>query len=100
MKLPKKINILGFNYTVTYEETEQMMRNSWAGMVSNLTKQIHVAPNMPDESKLDTILHEIIHAIDHITSGENTTTLTERQTQLLSTGLESVLRNNKVQEWL
>lgn len=100
MKIPKKINILGFDYKVKHKATEEMKKNSWAGAVNYFNRVIHIDPSYSDISKADTLLHEIIHAIDITTSGTNDVTLTEGQVQRIATGIESVLRNNKVMEWL
>lgn len=100
MKIPKKINILGFEYKIIQEETETMMRNGYWGTCNSITQEIHLKPDVPEISKLDTLIHEIIHAIDWQTSGKNGHELTEEQTQHISTGLTTVLRNNKVEQWL
>lgn len=98
-KIPKKINILGFDYEVILEETEQMKRNSWIGCINSFEKKIWLDPDIPHKQQLQTLLHEIIHGIDWIMSGKGGYELTEQQTDQLASGILSVLLNNKVDIW-
>lgn len=100
MKVPKKINILGLDFKVRHIETEQMKRNSWVGCVDSIGREICIDPSIPDISKAQILLHEIIHVIDYHMSGEGRMTLSEEQTDRLATGIYAVLKNNKVEEWL
>lgn len=88
------------DFKVRLIETEQMKRNSWVGCVENLSRVICIDPELPDISKSQTLLHEIIHAIDYHMNGQGNMTLSEEQTDRLATGIYTVLKNNKVEEWL
>lgn len=88
------------DFKVRLIETEQMKRNSWVGCIENLSRIIYIDPELPDNAKPQTLFHEIIHAIDYHAGGKGTTTLSEEQTDRLALGLYTLLKNNKVEEWL
>lgn len=100
MKLPKKINILGINHKIIEEETDHMARNSWYGCINAVTREIHILPTIPEEYKKQTLMHEVIHAIDFLTNGSGSYELSEEQVERLATGILTVLKNNKVDIWL
>lgn len=52
--------------------------------------RIEIASYQCDEQKRDTLLHELVHAVDH----EMNTKLSEPQVRRMATGLLCVLRHN------
>lgn len=82
-----KLIILGKTYTIEEVPLKQLKAN---GICDFSCQTIKVAtPLLPDEAK-DVILHEVIHAVDHLLDLE----LTERQVQVLATGLMAVFAAN------
>lgn len=61
---------------------------------------IQIAKGYPKETTADTLLHEIIHAVNHVMDvGDKTTE--EQATTRLATGLCTVWKHNpKIFEWL
>lgn len=66
---PKKVNILGVEYQIIYvdnpAEVDRNKRESLWGQVDYWERKIRVYDNgRPKEDVFQTVLHEIIHAID------------------------------------
>ena len=57
------VNILGKKYTIVVD-TEAMIRNGTLGMVDVDVACIVIRDNVPVQTVEDTILHEVVHAID------------------------------------
>jgi Zn-dependent peptidase ImmA (M78 family) len=101
MKLPKKIKILGFTIKVKNIKTVKKNENECnVGYFNTMEQLITVSDEQCDEQRLHTFMHELIHAIDYMTDGTGTFSLSEAQTDRLALGMTSVLMNNKVNEWL
>ena len=66
---PKKVNILGVEYKVIYcdkpSDVDHMGRESLWGGMDPWTRIIRIYDNgRPDEDIWQTIIHEVLHAID------------------------------------
>ena len=85
MKLPvKKLNVLGDRYRVVVRRMKEFGEcDSHAGV-------IRLRPNQTEDQARDTLLHEVVHALDHVWS----LNLTENQTRMLATGLRAVFTAN------
>lgn len=90
MKIPKKLNICGFEYTIEIREIDD------ANLYGQhcLTKlRILIANDVKSKQKQEhTLLHEILHAID-VAVGTN---LTEEKVGALSRALYQVLKENNL----
>jgi len=84
--IPSLLDILGKRYAVTMaERTEGDYGECHADQCT-----IEVATYQCDEQKRDTLLHEVLHAVDH----EMHCSMSEAQTRRMATGLLAVLRQN------
>jgi len=82
-----KLRILGKLWIVKQQASKGSKDD---GKCEFATKIISVNPRQTEDSKRDTLLHEIMHALDE----ELQTKMSERQVRLQATGLIEVLRNN------
>ena len=95
MKIPKKINILGFTYDVLFTDDMNILGDCY-GRCKFIEQKIYVKKDQAPEQQFQTFWHEVLHAIDWITSGEGSCDLTEKQNDIMATGVASVLMNNKL----
>lgn len=87
--LPGKVRLVGKDYLLV-ENTGKLMRMGAFGTTSNLDAVIDYSLDQSLVQLRDTVLHEIIHAVDfsmHLG-------LEERQVHALAAGLLGVLRDN------
>ena len=84
--IPKRIDILGKNYAVEVVKRD----NSDYGETFVDQCRIQVAQYQCDAQKRDTLLHEVMHAVDH----EMHCGMSEKQIRRMATGLLAVLRQN------
>jgi hypothetical protein len=87
MPFPNTIDIIGREYEVLYKD-------ELAGDVGQCDYeklQIHIKTGQQPFLEADTILHEIIHAIDDAMQ----TKMSERQVHCTATGIMALLKNNQ-----
>ncbi len=84
--VPDKIDLLGKEWRVLIKK-----ENKAFGSCHHAKCEIHVNPNQSPENVRDTLLHEVIHALE--TEGQ--IKMNERQVRLLATLLLAALRQNK-----
>jgi hypothetical protein len=84
--IPKKLDVFGKRWTVVIEKIE----DGDYGMCKPAQSKIIVHPEQSPDSMRDTLLHEILHAVDI----EMQTRMGERRVRLIATGLLAVLRQN------
>ncbi len=90
MKIPKKLNICGFEYTVEIREIDN---NDIFGQHNQTRCQILIAADGVNKQKKEqTFIHEILHAIDCAVGVD----LKEKQVTTLSRGLYQVLKDNNL----
>jgi hypothetical protein len=90
--IPKKIKVIGKTYTVS-ENTEM---DHW-GRCTYGKILISYDPNQHATQLKDTILHEVIHAVEYSMQLD----MDEKQVHAMSTGILAVLLDNpKFAEWL
>lgn len=95
MVIPKKVNIVGCEYTI---EGFKFLEDT-NGMCVGEFGKILVKDSLSLDKKKQTLLHESIHAIEN--SNNAVEDLTEIQVELLATGLLCFIKDNKkVLEWL
>jgi len=97
MKRPARLSILGKPYKVEfvpidhrglYDNAED--NDPGMGRTSPENQEIFIRTGQPLESEQDTVLHEVIHAVDETLGLQ----LNEYQVTVLATGLLAVLKDN------
>lgn len=94
MALPKKIKILGYDYDIQLVDSSEEIivgGHTCFGSCNYINQVIFIAKDQAYQQQVQTLLHEIIHAIDFITSGNEGTQLKEKQVDLIATGLASII---------
>lgn len=86
------LDVMGKRFRVQWKKLEKDL-----GMCEASKCLISVDPSCALEQQKDTLLHEVLHAIDH----EMDTNMRERQIRLQATGLLHFMRSNpEVIRWL
>ena len=86
MKLPSTLRIIGRDWKV--EEVEEI--NDAFGLCRKEELKLQVEKGLPLDLKIDTFIHEVLHAIDWAMNTE----LTEKQNTSLATGIAAVFKDN------
>jgi predicted metallopeptidase len=64
MIYPKTIEIGGIKYTVSESKAVVIDDNAgYAGKISYATSEIEILNKLPDDRKLETFIHELMHAL-------------------------------------
>lgn len=92
-----KLSIIGKQYTVAFvDEGHIGLKDSpddnepGAGRCDSDKQEIYVENRQPLEGEQDTLLHEVLHAVDHTFC----IALTELQVRQIATGLLAVFKDN------
>ena len=86
---PESVRVLGKTFTVTLEPARALNRLE-VGLCDEHTQTITVLEGLHPEDERETLLHEVLHAVDHAMHCE----LSEHQVSALSRGLLAVLIDN------
>lgn len=87
--IPKTIRILGKTYEVVKKGSEVWDEDKF-GQCDDAGQKIYLRGGLGGDMERDTLLHEILHAIDfHEKAG-----LKERQVETMAAGFYAVLREN------
>lgn len=89
MKRPERIRVIGKRFTVQFL-TAAPLDDGLNGECDSDEQQILVRDGQPLESEQDTLLHEVIHAIDEAMGLK----MKEAQVKGTATGLLAVLKDN------
>ena len=84
-KIPKTLRIIGKDYTITTNHKQGSV-----GECDDFKQEINVDLDYPIQQVHDTLLHEVIHAIDHAMKSK----LSEEQVAATATGLYAVFNDN------
>ena len=97
MKRPARLRILGKPYTIAFVPVEHIGLRDDAedpdpgmGRTSPERQEIFIRTGQPLESEQDTVLHEVIHAVDETLGLQ----MNEYQVTVLATGLLAALKDN------
>jgi hypothetical protein len=82
---PAYVRVLGKPYTVEFIDDFED-----AGQCFDVKQSIKIRADMPLELEQDTVVHELLHALDYSMHLE----MAERQVSALAAGLLAVLRDN------
>ena len=94
MKIPKRVRFVGRVYDVKHDVACAEEHNAY-GMVNFHTGLITLTPRKAGVSEMeetDTLMHELLHIINHHYKIE----LTEDQIHFITLGLLGVIRENKL----
>lgn len=87
---PTQVNVLGKTYAIEWPPHIYDDAGEQSGTSSARHQVIKVATSHHPEQQQDTLLHEIVHAVDE----EMGTKLEEEQVARLSTGLLQIMKSN------
>ena len=93
--LPPKIRVLGRDLPIQYVDAEDMPK-AW-GEYDYETQVVRIRTGQQPQFEADTVLHELIHAIDDVMQ----LGMTERQVHCSASGLIALFKDNPAfLEWL
>lgn len=90
MRCPRKIVILGKSYQVEFVKQPSPEDSTIVGTMFMRLQEIKIKPGLAHETERDTVLHEVLHAVE----AEMNLSLEENAIYLMATGLLQVLRAN------
>lgn len=93
MKLPKKVNISGYDITIKYAKKVVVNGDECYGVYDSSSKEIILSKGMSDARKREIFLHEFLHAIEDIYRID----ITEDNISCFALGLSQLLSNSKVE---
>lgn len=93
MKLPSPISVAGMTYTIVYGD-KMIQNEDKCGECHNQTGSIRIAVGMGEDMTVNTVIHEVLHAIYHCYGIEDKDE-EERVVNTMATGLFQVLKDNK-----
>lgn len=86
MSFPQKLKIIGREYKVEYNEE----LNGLYGRCDERNQLISITPNQLPAIEVDTVLHEVVHAVSDMMNLQ----MKERQVYCITTGLIAVMKDN------
>ncbi len=86
---PSAVKIIGKTYGISYA-TGKPLDDGNLGELDHDKQSITIRVGQPLEQEQDTILHEILHGVDH----ELFLKMSEKQVRGMATGLLAVLKDN------
>ena len=92
MKVPKKVKIGCYDFTVNWEDKPIQDNDLCCGIMSLNNHSITLSSSMLADKIPETFLHEIIHAIDDMYNLE----LGENRVNVLGIQLYQVIKDNKL----
>jgi hypothetical protein len=98
MKIPSKINILGFDYEIIETDDKNLLvweNDLCDGLIKYNESKIYVKKSLNEQVKLTILIHEVLHGIDYYMSNDGglRDKLTEDQIHQTATGLASIILN-------
>lgn len=100
MIIPSKMNILGFLYDVILTNDANILTiddTKITGRIYYKEQKIIIDSNQNPQQLIQTLMHEVLHAIDFLVNGCAEGSLSEGQIDCFATGITSVLLNNNLQ---
>ena len=88
------INICGYDYNIyaTNDQNKLMLNNQACyGICDFINQEIYVSKAQHQQAREETLIHEILHAIDYYTSSSNPK-LSEEDIERLAIGLAPIVR--------
>lgn len=87
------LNIMGYEYEIIYTDdaNKLMLGNQLCfGLVDYVNQQIFISNQQHPQMMQETLVHEILHTIDHLTNAGKDQ-LTEEEIEKLATGLAPIV---------
>ncbi len=81
MKIPKTIQVVGTPYQIVIDPS--LIERKLAGEIDETADRIKLSPTQSDSDKLCTLIHEVLHSINH----KFTCALSEEQIEGIDDGL-------------
>jgi hypothetical protein len=90
--MPASVRIMGKAFRLIEETSTSstLAQDEFVGRVNSVKQTIVYASGQADEQRADTIVHEIIHALDYAMKLD----VSEQQTHALAAGLVAVVNDN------
>lgn len=92
MRTPKKITICGHEVSIVYKEGLVCDGKQVWGIYDDSKHAIYLRTGMDRTRKQEILLHECIHAIDHI----HVLGLSEKSVKILGIEILALIRNNNI----
>lgn len=97
---PTQVRIFGRTYSITYVPQSDLS-NTNLGLTDHATHRIYAEDNQPPVEEVDTVLHEVFHAIRATMRVHIDPESEETMVLALATGLVGVLQDNpEFAKWL
>lgn len=95
MRVPEKLKVGAMEYVVREVDRLEESTGSLSGKIDYLKQEIEIMRHASVDSKIQTFLHEMIHAIFHHTAADrDTCEPNERDVDSLATALMMVVKDN------
>ncbi|MBY4728630.1 MULTISPECIES: hypothetical protein [Burkholderia] len=96
---PQRVRVLGKRYDITYLPEEQLP--DVYGLCHRGEQRIDIRESLPEREEVDTVLHEILHAILYGMGVQLSEAVEEKFVLATASGLISVLQDNpQFAKWL
>jgi hypothetical protein len=92
MKIPKSLKIGPYCYGVVFKEDLEHEGNSLFGLCDQVNHIIYMRKGMEPKKKMETFLHECLHAIEDVYGVE----IGEEKVSLLGLSLMAIINENKI----
>jgi hypothetical protein len=89
---PERLTVLGRRFTVT--DIPEDMRGLVYGLMDPDTRRLHIADSLTGFDTVDTLIHEVMHAIRFTQGRESGGEVEEDYVRSLATGITNVFRDN------
>lgn len=95
MMLPKSIQICGIEFTINQVEVVDKGNGFTRGQVNFETDTIEIDKHLPEDRKIQVLIHECLHALLDLT-GNREINEDEKTVQSIATALYCSLKENKL----
>jgi hypothetical protein len=92
MKIPKQLNIAGHTINVVHKDGLIFESQECWGLYDDDKHTIYLKKGMEKTRKMEILLHEALHAIDHI----HVLNLSEKAVKTLGVEILALIRNNRI----
>ena len=90
MKRPARVRVLGKQFQIDFVPGDHKNLEEAYGLCDSDEQRIWIKEGQPLESEQDTVLHEVLHAVESAMNMD----LDDKIIHLLATGLLAVIRDN------
>ena len=90
--MAKTVRVGPIDYTIL--ECPEILGENYAGQVNHNLSVIKLCPMIDRQCRMNTLLHEIVHAIIHVSGTRDEELTNERVADLMAFGFLSLVRDN------